>query len=65
MRYMLEDPANLIPDQRRDEIAAILARGVLRLRRCSTPPGQEKKAPDSGRNCLEAGATSSPDARAG
>ena len=32
MCYMLEDPANLTPDHRRDEIAAILARGVLRLR---------------------------------
>ena len=29
-----DDPAAMTPDQRRREIAAILARGVLRLRSC-------------------------------
>ena len=29
-----DDPASMTPEQRRQEIAAILARGVLRLRRC-------------------------------
>jgi len=35
---MPTDPANLTPDQRRREIAAILAKGVLRLR--SVAPGR-------------------------
>ena len=34
MTDMLDDPAEMIPPQRRREIAAILARGVLRLRQC-------------------------------
>ena len=29
-----DDPASMTPEQRRQEVAAILARGVLRLRRC-------------------------------
>ncbi len=32
MLHSPNDPGNLTPDQRRREIAAILARGVLRLR---------------------------------
>ena len=31
MRHMLDDPANMTPAERRREVAAILARGVLRL----------------------------------
>ena len=34
MTDMLDDPAAMTPPQRRREIAAILARGVLRLRQC-------------------------------
>lgn len=48
-------PANMTPQQRRDEVAAILARGVQRLRKrieIARDDGQ-KKAPDSGRNPLE------------
>jgi len=71
MRYMLDDPADLPPAQRRHEIAAILARGVLRLRSCAktSPASGEsrmaEKAPESGRDCLEGGATSSPHGPAG
>jgi hypothetical protein len=41
---MLDDPAAMTPLQRRREIAAILARGVLRLRQC------REKMPDSRSN---------------
>jgi len=66
MRYMLEDPAEMTPDQRRREIAAILARGVLRLRQCrKNPPGSDpsrtpEKASKSFRDCLDEGAKTSP-----
>lgn len=66
MPDMLDDPAAMTPSQRRREIAAILARGVLRLRQCgktSVGSGESRtpeKASESGRNCLERGATSSP-----
>jgi len=40
MPEMLDDPAKMTPQQRRQEIAAILARGVLRLRQAAqTSPG--------------------------
>ena len=32
MPYLPDDPIHLTPEQRRREIAAILARGILRLR---------------------------------
>jgi len=35
MTDMLDDPAAMTPPQRRREIAAILARGVLRLSQCA------------------------------
>ena len=60
MRYMLEDPAKITPDQLRRKVAAILARGVLRLRQCrenmhdSQPSRTARKASESGRNCLDA-----------
>ena len=39
MSQMLHEPAELTPRERRLEVAAVLARGVLRLRQCSpTPP---------------------------
>jgi hypothetical protein len=53
------DPAHMTPSQRRREIAAILARGILRLRRCGkTSAGSggsrtPEEASESGRNCLE------------
>jgi len=62
MCYMLEDPAEMTPNQRRREIAAILTRGVLRLRQCAqTSPvsGESRtveKASESGQDCLDVSA---------
>ena len=42
MPEMLDDPATMTPAQRRQEIAAILARGVMRLRQTApTSPGSQ------------------------
>ena len=71
MRHMLDNPAEMTASQRRREIAAILARGVLRLRQCArTSPGSGEsrtgeKASESGQVCLDEGATSSPHVLAG
>ena len=71
MCYMLEDPAEMTPNQRRREVAVILARGVLRLRSCAkTSPvsGESRtveKASESGRDCLDEGAKTSPHVPAG
>jgi len=71
MCYMLEDPAEMTPDQRRCEIAAILARGVLRLRQCaqSSAISEESRTPEksseSGQDCLDEGAKTSPHVPAG
>ena len=71
MTDMLDDPAVMTPSQRRREIAAILARGVLRLRQAaSTSPssGQSRtveKASESRRDCLDEGAKTSPHVPAG
>ena len=71
MRHMLEDPAEMTPDQRRREVAAILARGVLRLRRCvqaasdSRESCASKKVLEFGQDCLDEFATSSPHVPAG
>jgi hypothetical protein len=62
MTDMLDDPPVMTPPQRRREIAAILARGVLRLRQCrenthdSRPSWTAEKAPESGQDCLDEGA---------
>lgn len=37
MPYSLDEPDRLIPDERRREIASILARGILRLHQARTP----------------------------
>ena len=54
------DPRNLTPEQRLDELAAILATGVRRvlaLRISPTtsplPPPPEQIPPESSQNCLE------------
>lgn len=53
------DPANMTPEERVTEVAAILAEGVLRLRRRAavpTVPGDVpavKIPPESGQNSLE------------
>lgn len=55
---MLDDPEQMTPEQRRDEIAAILAEGVLRLRRHVqlAPVSLDQIAAESGQNCLEVSA---------
>lgn len=66
MFCMLDDPAQMTPSQRRREIAAILARGVLCLRQCgetlatSVESRTVEKASESRRDCLDEGAKSSP-----
>ena len=71
MTDMLDDPATMTPSQRRREIAAILARGVLRLRQCrenatgSQPSRTVKKASKTGQDGLELTPQASPDGPAG
>ena len=71
MRHLPDDPANMTPSERRREIAAILARGVLRLRQCarSSPSSGEsrrpEKASESSRDNLDEGAKLSPHVPAG
>jgi hypothetical protein len=66
MQHSSEDPANLTPDQRRREIAAILARGILRLHSIrplapeSATSGPCEDAPEIAENGLEVSATSRP-----
>lgn len=45
-------PADLSPEQRLHELAAILAAGVLRMRRPATP-GSSEIRPESVETCLE------------
>jgi len=74
MTDMLDDPRNpaaMTPSHRRREIATILARGVLRLRQCrenthdSRPSRTAEKASESGQDCLDEGAKTSPHVPAG
>lgn len=71
MSDVLDDPAALSPSRRRYEVAAILARGVLRLRRCGQSPapsaesGTAEKASESAQDCLENGADLRPHGLAG
>ena len=71
MPYVLDDPAQMTPAERRREIAAILAQGVLRLRECreaSAGSGKSRtaeEASESRRDCLDEGAKSSPHGLAG
>ena len=69
MTDMLDDPATMTLSQRRREIAAILARGVLRLRQCRenlTRSGPSRtavlcqKASEFGQDCLDEGAKTRP-----
>ena len=59
------DPADMTPEQRLDEVASILARGILRLHgripphfAPSDPP---QNLPESSTTCLELSAPSRPD----
>ena len=74
MTDMLDDPAVMTPLQRRREIATILARGVLRLRQCrenthGSRPSRTavswKRASESGQDCLDGVAKTSPHVPAG
>jgi hypothetical protein len=49
------DPANMTPEARLIEVAAILAEGLRRLQRRGAIPGQNptETASESGRNCLD------------
>lgn len=63
------DPAQLSPKERRQEVAAILAKGLLRLQiksRTSTETGQSddsQNSPDSSKSCLDLSSKSSPPVR--
>jgi len=71
MRHLPDDPTSMTPSERRHEIAAILARGVLRLRQCaqSSASSGESRRPErtseSARDCLDEGARLSPHVPAG
>ena len=71
MCLSFDDPAAMTPDQRRREIAVILARGILRLSTCtrSNPVSGEsptcQESSKSLQNCLDPSATSSPHVLAG
>ena len=54
---LLDDPAHLTPEDRRREVARILARGLLRLheRRISPPASDARNCEETGQNSLEVG----------
>jgi hypothetical protein len=63
MPHSPDDPAHLTPDQRRHEIAAILARGVLRLhsmRQTRPASGLADEAPEPADSSLEVSRTPRP-----
>jgi len=47
LKDCFDDPARLTPDERRREIASILAAGILRLRRRTPRPEVPELAPES------------------
>lgn len=60
------DPADMTPEQRLDEIASILARGVQRLHgRIPAHPAPPENLPESLRTCLELPPPPRPDGVAG
>ena len=66
MEEPIADPATMTPQQRRYEIAAILARGVLRLRQAAqaSPGSRSSRTPENlskqRQNGLDEGAETSP-----
>ncbi len=58
------DPANMSPQERLAEVAAILAEGLLRLHRRAAISAP-KIPSDSDQNCLDAGADIGPDGQGG
>ena len=60
------DPNRMTPEQRLDEVAAILAAGVRRMReRRRAAACVPKISPESGETCLELSRRSSPDGPCG
>ena len=60
------DPADMTADARMDEVASILARGILRLHGRVLPDNPDiENLPDSSRTCLELSALPRPDGVAG
>jgi len=60
------DPADMIPDERLDEVASIFARGILRLHGRIVPDSPDiENLPDSSPTCLELSALTRPDGVAG
>ena len=66
MEEPITDPATMTPQQRRHEIAAILARGVLRLRQAAqtSPCSRSSRTPENlskqRQNGLDVGRRTSP-----
>lgn len=60
------DPADMSPEERLDEVASILARGILRLHgRVPGHPGSAENLSESSATCLELPPTPRPDGVAG
>lgn len=60
------DPADMTADERLDEVASILARGILRLHgRFPAHLAPAKNLPESSATCLELSAPPRPDGVAG
>jgi hypothetical protein len=57
------DPATMTPEQQFQEIAAILARGVIRLR--AAVPNAPEKASESGQKSLDLPSQTSPHGQCG
>lgn len=66
LRHDPTDPADMTPEQRLDEVASILARGILRLHgRTPAHAAPAENLPESSTTCLELSAPSRPDGVAG
>ena len=66
LRLDPSDPESMTPEERRDELASIFARGVLRLHGRDLPHGSpERRAEESSRTCLELSAAPRPCVDAG
>jgi len=60
------DPESMTPEERRDELASIFARGILRLRGRDLPHGSpEPRVEESSATCLDLSATPRPCVDAG
>ncbi|MBI2756716.1 MAG: hypothetical protein HYX52_08405 [Chloroflexi bacterium] len=60
------DPEDMTPDERLEEVASIVACGILRLHGCVLPDTPEiENLPESSQTCLELSAGHRPDGVAG